>query len=98
VTELRRTKIWDLDLTLAQKLEDFDENKILDVKKLFKWENFITLDNEILEKINVWIKVIGKFDFEVWIELFVFDGKNITNIVKYDGNALISEKNFKKIH
>jgi hypothetical protein len=50
------------------------------------------IDDEILEKINTWIKVVGEFDFEVWVELFVFDGKSVTNIIEYDGNALIPRK------
>jgi hypothetical protein len=33
-------------------LENFDENNFLDVKYLFKNKNFITLEKNILDKIN----------------------------------------------
>jgi tRNA pseudouridine55 synthase len=89
ITKLRRTKIGDLDISLSQTLENFDENNFLEIKNLFKSKKFIFLETDILKKINNWLKVKGKFDYDIWIDLFVYniDGE-VTNIVKYDGNVL----------
>lgn len=88
ISKLKRTKIWNLDLSLWQDLEDFDEKNILDIKKIFKKENFITLEDNILEKINNWLKVQKKLDFEDKKDLFVYNWKQITNIIKYDNKAI----------
>ena len=40
VTELRRTFIWDLDVKFSQDLENFDKEKKLDLKEIFKNKNF----------------------------------------------------------
>jgi tRNA pseudouridine55 synthase len=84
VTKLRRTKIWALDISLSQWLDNFDEKKSLNVKDLFKNKSFITLENEVLDKINNWLKVKWNFSFNIWEDLFVFDWNNVTNIVEYD--------------
>ena len=84
ITKLRRTKIGDLDISLWQDLENFDENNFLDVKYLFKNKNFITLEKNILDKINNWLTVNGDFDFPINEDLFVFDWKDVTNIVFYN--------------
>jgi len=92
VTKLRRTKIWALDISLLQDLDNFDETKFLDIKQLFKNKEFITLDTKILEKINNWLKVTWKFDFKIWEDLFVYDKNEVTNIVEYDGEKLIPKR------
>ncbi len=92
ITELRRTKIWELDINLSQKLDYFDENNILDIKKLFKNKNFINLENNILEKINNWMSVFWDFNFPKFEDLFVFKGKDIKNIVEFDWSKIIPKK------
>lgn len=94
ISKLKRTRIWALELSLWQDLEDFDEKNILNIKKIFKEENFITLEDDILEKINNWLKVQKKLDFEDKKDLFVYNWKQITNIIKYDNKAI---KPIKKI-
>jgi len=88
ITKLRRTEIGNLDLENSNNLEDFDEENIIDIKKLFSHMDFIELDEEILGKINNWIKVKGDFDFPKNKDLFVLFWGNITNIVYYDGTIL----------
>jgi len=89
ITKLRRTKIGDLDISLSQDLDNFDESKYLDINKLFKSKEFITLDTDILKKINNGLKVEGKFDYKVWEDLFVYNELGeVTNIVNYDGRIL----------
>ena len=89
ITKLRRTKIGDLDISLSQDLDNFDESKYLDINKLFKNKEFITLDTDILKKINNGLKVEGKFDYKVWEDLFVYNELGeVTNIVNYDGRIL----------
>lgn len=92
ITNLRRTKIGELDISLWQDLENFDENKFLDVKYLFKNKNFITLEENILQKINNWLTVNWTFSFPVDEDLFVFDWNNVTNIVTYNWFSLSAKR------
>ena len=92
VTKLRRTKIGALDIDLWQTLDNFDEFKSLDIKELFKNKEFIQLDEDVLEKINYWLKVSWKFDYKIGEDLFVYSDKEVTNIVKYDGEKLIAKR------
>ena len=92
ITKLRRTKIGALDIFLWQTLDNFDESKNLDIKELFKNKEFIQLDEDILEKINHWLKVTGKFDYKIWEDLFVYDNNEVTNIVEYDGKVLSAKR------
>lgn len=92
ITKLRRTKIGDLDISLSQDLENFDENKFLDIKHLFKNKNFITLEKNVLDKINNWLEFKWDFDFPINKDLFVFDWNIVTNIVSYDGLFLSAKR------
>lgn len=92
VTELRRTKVWNLDLGSSQTLENFDKDKFFDLKLLFKNKNFIELDLEVLNELNLWKKVEIKKDYKIGEEMFVFDWKNVTNIVVYDWVFLIPKR------
>jgi len=92
VTELRRTKVWNLDLSLSQTLENFDKDNYFDLKMLFKNKNFIELDLEVLNELNLWKKVELDCDYKIGEEMFVFDWKNVTNIVVYDWVFLIPKR------
>ncbi len=92
VTELRRTKVWSLDLSFSQTLENFDKNNFFDIKMLFKNKNFIELDMNVLDELNLWKKVKVEKDYKIWEDLFVFDWKNVTNIVVYDWVFLIPKR------
>lgn len=92
VTELRRTFIWDLDVNFSQDLENFEKEKKLDLKEIFKNKNFETLNENILKKINNWLPVFWEFPFEKDSEIFAFDEENITNIIFYDGEKLLPKR------
>lgn len=92
ITKLRRTKIWSLDISLAQTLDNFDSTKNLDIKELFKNKEFIQLDTNVLEKINNWLKVSWNFDFKIWEDLFVYSNNEVTNIVEYDWKILSAKR------
>lgn len=92
VISLRRTKIWKLDLSFSQKLEDFDKAKYFDIKKVFSNKNYIELDLSVLDELNLWKKVKIEKDYKIGEDLFVFDWKNITNIVSYDWVFLIPKR------
>lgn len=92
ITKLRRTKISNLDINLWQNLEFFDESNFLWLDKLFWDRLFINLENDILKKINNWLKVKGSFDYPLNEDLFVTNWNNITNIVRFDGEYLIVVK------
>jgi len=84
ITKLRRTKIASLDISLAQKLDNFDKSKVLKEQEIFKNIDFIDLEDNILQKLNNWLSVKWKFDFKKSKELFVYKNNLITNIVSYD--------------
>lgn len=101
VTKLKRTRVWSLDISLCQDLDNFKEEDNLDVDKIFKSKNFINLSwilhpniklaergETILEKLNAWLSVCWKFNYPIWEDLFVIDWKKITNIITYDWTLL----------
>jgi tRNA pseudouridine55 synthase len=84
ISKLRRTQIWNLNISEATPLDDILVENNLQVYKMFSKTIFIELDDLTLEKINKWLKIKWNFDFPENINLFVYDGKNITNIVIYN--------------
>ena len=89
ITKLRRIKIGDLDVSLWQGLDEFNENNNLKIYDLFKNKAFIQLDNDTLKKINNGLFVEEKLDYKIWEDLFVYNDENeVTNIVKYDWKFL----------
>jgi len=93
ITKLRRTKIDNLDLSLSKELENIELKDILDEKFLFEKNRFIKLDEEVLKKINNWLKVRWNFNLPKDIDLFVKNDNYITNVVKFDWEILKSVKN-----
>ncbi len=93
ITKLRRTKIGSIDIALWQTLDEFELNKHLDIKELFKNKEFISLNDDILEKINNWLKIKGDFEYKIWEDLFVCNENNeVTNIVVYDWKILSAKR------
>ncbi len=88
ISKLRRTKIWNFDISKACSLDNITSENNIDVKNIFSLDLFINLDKTVLEKINHWLQVTQKFDFPQNKDLFVYDGVNITNIVNYDWKTL----------
>ena len=84
ISFLRRTKIENLWISIAQKLEEFDRNKSLKENLLFDESLFIKLEKNILEQINNWLKVYKDFSLPKNKKLFVYNEKKITNIVEYN--------------
>lgn len=92
ISKLRRVQIWKLNIINSQTLDNFDNSKFLDVKKIFLNNIFISLQKDILEKINNGLSVFWNFDYEIGVDLFVFDWQNITNIVEYDWEKLFAKR------
>jgi tRNA pseudouridine55 synthase len=93
VSYLRRTLIEWLDVKQAQKLDNFNKEKYLNPKEIFKNIEFISLKSDIQEKINNWLKIKWDFDYIIWKDLFVINDEwFITNIVKYDWKLLVPIK------
>lgn len=88
VTYLRRTKIWNLDTLLSQKLDDFHESNFLNLELLFWKDKFINLEENILNKVNNWLKQKLDLDINEWIYL-IKDQEKVTNIVNYEDKTLI---------
>jgi tRNA pseudouridine55 synthase len=92
IKKLRRTKISNLDIVKAKTLDSFDESKALEEKELFSNKTFITLDKEVLERINNWLNTRGNFNYPINEDLFVTNWWWITNIVFYDWLNLIPKR------
>ena len=50
------------------------------------------MEESFLEKINNWLSVYWKFELDAGKDIFVFDSKNITNVVSYDWEKLIPKR------
>ncbi|PZM86390.1 tRNA pseudouridine(55) synthase TruB [Candidatus Gracilibacteria bacterium] len=92
VTKLRRTSVGNLDISLTQSLDNFDENKKLELKNIFKGNIFSDLPENILNKINNGLCVYGKFDYEIGKDIFILNKNMISNVVFYDGEKLIPKR------
>ena len=88
ITKLRRTKIWNLDISLSENLEKLTLEKQLGITNIFNTKNFISLDEAILEKINNGLKIYEKFPYKIWEDLFIEKNGIITNIIRYDWEKL----------
>ena len=95
ISRLRRTKIGRLDISISKELDSLTDGDALDIKELFNNHSFITLEEPILEKLNHWLSVKYSYDHSDFTDqhLFVLDDSgSISNIVWYDGEALIPIK------
>ena len=95
VSSLRRISVWNLDVDLAQNLDNFDSEKKLAIKELFVWKIFvekIDFSEEIMKKLNNWMEVFWNFDFEKNKEIFIIDQENVSNIMIFDWEKLIPKK------
>jgi len=90
ITFLRRTKIWNLDLTLSQTLDNFDTNNKLNEETLFWKEKFIKLSIDELKDINNWKIITNNNSYlKEWQQYFVKNDNLITNIVKKNSTELL---------
>lgn len=82
---LRRTKINDLNLDDSQTLENFDENKVLDIQKLFPKDKYIVLNEINQKRIDNGLTQRVDLDLIQWEIYFVKNGDYITNVVQKNG-------------
>lgn len=82
---LRRTKINDLTLDDSQNLENFDENKVLDIQKLFPKDKYIVLNEINQKRIDNGLTQIVDLDLIQWEIYFVKNDNFITNVVQKNG-------------
>lgn len=92
VTKLRRTKINALEESQSQELENFDTQKVLDIKNLFPSEKYISINPLVEEELSHGRKVMMDFSWEQNTPYFVKDGNTITYVVHYDGTQLSPER------
>ena len=95
VSKLRRISVWELEISNSQKLENFDKEKKLSIKKLFKSKIFVEkkdLNDEILKKLNNWMEISWDFPFEKNKDIFIVDWENVLNIAIFDWKKLIPRK------
>lgn len=86
ISYLRRTAIWNLDLSLSQTLENFDPSIKLNEEKLFPRHQFIKLSQTQINDINNWKTIKNTFNFlEDKKEYFVKNWDFITNVIRVNG-------------
>lgn len=90
ITFLRRTQIWSLWLDCSQTLDNFEKTNTLNEEKLFSKDRFIELNSLDLADIDNWKIVLNHLTNLVeWVDYFVKNDENITNVVKIDGLNII---------
>lgn len=82
VTELRRTWMDNLTLSEAVSLDNFDENKSLDLTKLFDESKFIELEEWELKLIKMWLFIQNKDFMKEGDEYFVMKDWNIVSVIE----------------
>lgn len=93
VTYLKRTEIWKLNLSLSNKLDNFDINNIIKEKDIFKNNMFFLEDNLLLSDINNWKEINNIFDKEIKDDIFITNKDwHITNILKISWDKLIPKR------
>ncbi len=88
VSFLRRTKIWSLDISLAQELENITKDNYLNIKDIFNEKNFLTLDKNILKRIDNWLQTKIVLPLEKDKNYFVEKEWIISNVIFYDWQSL----------
>ncbi len=89
---LRRTKVGKLDVKYAQTLDDFDIQNTVSESNLFGENYMMKLDENMIRRLGDGLPTRGNFDMETDKDYFVENGKNITNVVRYNGSELIPIK------
>lgn len=92
ISRLRRTKIWNFNISNSYNLDEVTIDSVLDIKNIFNSELFIDLEESVLQRINNWLQVKQNFNFPKNKDLFVYNGEKITNIVIYNWEFLKAVK------
>jgi len=92
VTELRRTKIGNIDSQYAQTLENFDETRIVPAASIFPSDGCIDLTEEEKKELDFGRKIPCTFELIPEHIYFVFSWKYCTHIVKYVEWYLLPER------
>lgn len=93
ITSLRRVKLWKLDIENSIELDVIENTDNYDIKNIFNKDYFLeNFDTSHVSRLNDWLERIWKFDLEINKIYFIYDGKKITNIIKYDGKKIIPVK------
>ncbi len=96
VSELRRTKIAQLEISSATPLGEVTQDNYFAIDTLFDPKYYLTTLSEYDQKrLTEWLPRIGTFDLEMDTPYFVYNGESITNVVQYDWTQL---KPIKNIH
>ncbi len=90
VTKLRRVEIWNLSIDKSITLEDFDENKSLNIEEILDKNRFLKMDEYMIGRFNNWLVTNTNISLEENTDYFVTsDNINITNIIKYQNKQII---------
>lgn len=93
VSELRRIKIWWLDITNSTELDEVEISNFTPVDRILDKKYFLeNFDEEHVRRLNHWLDRFWKFSLELDIPYFIYNWEKITNIVKYDGKKLMPIK------
>ena len=89
---LRRTKVWNLDISLSTKIEDLNVTKTLSMHDLF-WERiFLFTDEVVLKRLSDGQRVWWEYDLPTGQDIFLFDGNMIRYVVEYKDSVLHPRK------
>ncbi len=90
ITYLRRTQIWNLDLSLSQTLDNFDAENKLKEENLFDKNKFIKLSQNEIDDLNNWKIIKNPLpELENDKEFFVKNEEFISHIIRVNGLDII---------
>lgn len=87
VTKLRRTEIWNLDLTHSHSLETFSQEDSLKPELLFPKHNFLQLSDDIIDRLSHGQRVRNTDKISAW-EYFLEKNWFITHVIEVDDYLL----------
>jgi len=83
LSALRRTKVGNIDISCAQKLEDLDATKYLDMKQIFPKRVFEFSDETVLQRLSDGQRVRGEYDFPENENIFLMKENMVLYVVEY---------------
>ena len=92
ISELRRTKVGELDISLSVSLDILTQDSSLDPREIF-WDKIqVFSDEEIYKRLSDWQRVRWNFSFPQNTNIFLSDGNILRYVVEYKDGVIHPRK------
>lgn len=92
ISALRRTKVWDIDISLSTPLVDINACKAVDVWNIFPGRIYEFQDTQVYTRLADGQRVRWDFSFPENNDIFLSDGEQILYVVEYKNGVLHPRK------